>query len=138
MNRAILPLISGTLFGVGVCVSGLIRPSKVLGFLDFCGRWDASLLIVMGVALMLHVVAWRIVKRRSAPAFGTAYPEPPSKIIDLRLLGGAAVFGVGWGISGYCPGPAILSVLSGATSSLVFVGAMAAAMLLFDATKSDG
>jgi uncharacterized membrane protein YedE/YeeE len=138
MNRAILPLISGALFGVGVCVSGMIRPSKVLGFLDFGGRWDASLLVVMGVALMLHVVAWRIVKRRSKPTFGAAFPDPPSKIVDLRLLGGAAVFGVGWGISGYCPGPAILSVLSGATSSLVFVGAMAAAMLMFDATKSDG
>lgn len=138
MNRAILPLISGALFGVGVCVSGMVRPSKVLGFLDFGGAWDASLLLVMGSALLLHVVAWRIVKRQRAPKFGTAFPDPPSKIIDLRLLGGAAIFGVGWGISGYCPGPAILAVLSGATSSLVFVGAMGAAMLLFNATKSDG
>lgn len=138
MNRAILPLISGALFGVGVCVSGMVRPSNVLGFLDFGGAWDASLLLVMGSALLLHVVAWRIVKRQRAPKFGTAFPDPPSKIIDLRLLGGAAIFGVGWGISGYCPGPAILAVLSGATSSLVFVGAMGAAMLLFNATKSDG
>jgi uncharacterized membrane protein YedE/YeeE len=138
MNRAILPLISGALFGAGVCISGMIRPSKVLGFLDFGGAWDASLLLVMGAALLLHVFAWRIVKQRSAPAFGTMYPGPPSTIIDLRLLGGAAVFGIGWGISGYCPGPAILSVLSGATSSLVFVGTMGAAMMLFHATKSDG
>jgi uncharacterized membrane protein YedE/YeeE len=137
MNRAILPLISGALFGVGVCVSGMVRPSKVLAFLDFGGAWDASLMLVMGAALMFHVVAWQIVKRKSAPRYGTAFPGPPSKIIDARLLGGAAVFGIGWGISGYCPGPALLSVLSGATSSLVFVGTMAIAMLLFESARSD-
>lgn len=137
MNRAILPLISGALFGAGVCVSGMVRPSKVLGFLDFGGRWDASLLLVMGAALVFHVVAWRIVKRSSTPRFGSAFPGPPSRIIDARLVGGAAVFGVGWGISGYCPGPALLSVLSGATSSIVFVGTMALAMLLFESARSD-
>jgi uncharacterized protein len=138
MNRAIVPLISGALFAAGVCISGMVRPSKVLAFLDFGGRWDASLLLVMGAALTLHVVAWRLVKRMRAPRFGSAFPGPPSPLVDARLLGGAAVFGIGWGISGYCPGPALLAVLSGATSSFVFVGAMAAAMLLFDSTSSDG
>lgn len=130
MNRAIIPLISGALFGAGVCVSGMIRPSKVLGFLDFGGAWDASLLIVMGVALTLHVFAWRIVKAMRRPRFGDAFPPPAPSMIDVRLIGGAALFGVGWGISGFCPGPAILSVLSGATASFVFVGAMTIGMLI--------
>jgi uncharacterized membrane protein YedE/YeeE len=125
MNRAVLPLVSGALFAAGVCLSGMVRPSKVLGFLDFGGAWDASLLLVMAA-----------VKRMRAPRFGGAFPGPPSPILDARLLGGAALFGVGWGISGYCPGPAILSVLSGATSSLVFVGVMALTMVLYDRMQS--
>jgi uncharacterized membrane protein YedE/YeeE len=137
MNR-LLPFISGAIFAAGVCISGMVRPSKVLGFLDFGGAWDASLLFVMGSALLLHVVAWQIVKRSAGPRFGSAFPDAPSKIIDAKLVGGAAVFGIGWGISGYCPGPAIISVLSGATSSLVFVGTMAISMLVFESTRSDG
>jgi uncharacterized membrane protein YedE/YeeE len=130
--RAAIALIAGALFGAGVCISGMIRPSKVLAFLDIGGAWDPSLALVMASALAVHVVAWRIVKQRRTPRFGSAYPEPPSSVIDLRLVGGAAVFGIGWGISGYCPGPAVLSVLSGATSSLVFVGAVALSMVVFD------
>lgn len=130
--RAVIALIAGALFGAGVCVSGMIRPSKVLAFLDFGGAWDPSLLLVMASALAVHVIAWRVVKQRRAPRFGAAYPGPASSILDLRLVGGAAVFGVGWGISGYCPGPAVLSVLSGATSSLVFVGAVALSMVVYD------
>lgn len=130
--RAILPFICGGLFAAGICISGMVRPSKVLAFLDLGGAWDPSLLLVMGAALSLHVVAWRIVKRTRAPRFGTAFPGPPSPIVDLRLVGGAALFGVGWGISGYCPGPAILATLSGATSSLVFIGVVALTMLVYD------
>ena len=129
---ALIPLLCGALFGAGICISGLVRPSKVLAFLDFGGAWDPSLLLVMGAALTLHVVAWRVIKNRRAPRFGTAFPGPPSSDVDLRLVGGAALFGIGWGISGYCPGPAILSVLSGATSSLVFVGAVAVSMVVYD------
>ena len=135
MNRAIIPLLSGALFGAGVCVSGMIRPSKVLGFLDFGGAWDPSLLVVMAVALTLHVIAWRVVKAMRAPRFGDAFPSAPSSTIDARLIGGAALFGVGWGISGFCPGPAILSVLSGATVSFVFVGAMMIGMTIVHALK---
>jgi uncharacterized membrane protein YedE/YeeE len=90
------------------------------------------LLVVMGAALSIHVLVWRVVKGIRAPRFGTAFPGPPSPIIDVKLVGGAALFGVGWGISGYCPGPAILSVLSGATSSLVFVAIVALTMALHD------
>jgi uncharacterized protein len=130
--RGLIALISGGLFGAGVCISGMVRPSKVLAFLDFGGAWDASLLLVMASALLLHVAAWRIVRQLRAPRFGTSFPGPPSRVLDTRLIGGAAVFGVGWGLSGYCPGPAILSVLSGATASFVFLAAVAASMLTFD------
>lgn len=129
---ALIPLLCGALFGAGICVSGMVRPSKVLAFLDFGGAWDPSLLLVMGAALTLHVVAWQLIKNRRAPRFGTAFPGPPSSVVDRRLVGGAALFGIGWGISGYCPGPALLSVLSGATSSLVFVGAVAVSMVVYD------
>ena len=135
----IIALLAGALFSAGVCISGMVRPSKVLGFLDFGGSWDATLLVVMGTALTLHAIAWRIVKARRVPPFGTAYPPLPAQVIDLRLLGGAALFGLGWGLSGYCPGPAIVSIVSGVRSSLVFVGAMAAAMVVVArVTESDG
>lgn len=130
--RAAIAVLAGALFGAGICISGMIRPSKVLAFLDLGGAWDPSLLLVMASALSLHVVAWRVIKGRPKPPFGTAYPGPASPVIDARLVGGAALFGVGWGISGFCPGPAILSVLSGATASFVFVGVVALSMLAFD------
>ena len=122
--NAVIALVCGALFSAGVCVSGMVRPSKVLGFLDFGGRWDATLLVVMASALALHVLAWRIVKASRAPRFGERFPGPPSAVVDARLLGGAALFGLGWGLAGYCPGPAIVAVVSGARSTLVFVAAM--------------
>jgi uncharacterized protein len=121
---AVIALVCGALFSAGVCVSGMVRPSKVLGFLDVGGAWDATLLVVMASALLLHVGAWRIVKAARAPRFGERFPGRPSPVIDARLLGGAALFGLGWGLAGYCPGPAIVAVVSGATSTLVFVAAM--------------
>jgi len=126
----VLALICGALFAAGACISGMVRPSKVLGFLDLGGRWDATLLFVMAAALAIHVVAWRIVKGLRAPRFGARYPGPPSQTIDLRLVGGAALFGIGWGIAGYCPGPAVVSLVSGATSSFVFVPAMVIGIVL--------
>jgi hypothetical protein len=135
--NALIAAVCGALFTAGVCISGMVRPSKVLGFLDFGGSWDPSLALVMASALALHAIAWRIVKRTPSPPFGSQFPRAPSQTIDRRLIGGAAIFGVGWGISGFCPGPAIVSIVSGATSSLVFVGAMAAAMLATPAEESD-
>jgi hypothetical protein len=125
--------IAGIGFGAGVCVSGMVRPSKVLGFLDFGDAWDASLLVVMGVAMAISVVAWRVVARLKAPRIGGgAFPGPPSKVIDVKLIGGAALFGVGWGLAGFCPGPAIVSVVAGTRASLVFVGALVLAMFAYD------
>ena len=133
--NAVIALVCGALFSAGVCISGMVRPSKVLGFLDFGGRWDATLMVVMASALAIHVVAWRVVKavRGRPPAFGDRFPGPPSKIIDARLVGGAALFGLGWGLAGYCPGPAIVAVVSGAKSTLVFVAAMLAGIAIAQA-----
>ena len=134
--NALIALVCGALFSAGVCIAGMVRPSKVIGFLDFGGAWDASLLLVMASALVLHIFAWRAVKamtnRAPRPKFGPAFPAPAPSIIDARLVGGAAVFGIGWGLSGFCPGPAVVSLVSGSTASFVFVGAMLAAMLAFD------
>lgn len=130
MNAAISAA-CGALFAIGVCVSGMVRPSKVLGFLDLGdlgGAWDPTLLVVMATALAVHAIAWRVVARAHAPRFGAIFPPPASRVIDARLVGGAAVFGVGWGLSGYCPGPAVVSLVSGSTASFVFVAAMVAAM----------
>jgi hypothetical protein len=132
-KRAVIAVACGGLFGAGVCISGMTRPSKVLGFLDVGGAWDATLAVVMAVALAVSIATWRVVAamraKHATPACGDAWPEPPSRVIDARLIGGAALFGVGWGLAGFCPGPAIVSVVSGATATLVFVGAMAAAMV---------
>ncbi len=129
---AAIAFVAGALFAAGVCISGMVRPSKVLAFLDLGGAWDPSLLVVMAAAMSIHIVAWRVVKTMRAPRFGKAFPSPPSSIVDTRLVGGAALFGIGWGISGYCPGPALIATLSGATSSLVFLGVVAVTMVAYD------
>jgi uncharacterized protein len=135
-------ILGGALFGAGACISGMVRPSKVIGFLDFGGAWDPSLLLVMGSALVISIAAWRIVARLRTPRFGTEFPAPASTIVDVRLIGGAAMFGVGWGLSGYCPGPALVSLVSGVTAVFVFCAAMIAAMFVVENlgrfTKHDG
>lgn len=123
-----LAILGGALFGAGVCISGMVRPSKVLGFLDFGGAWDPSLLVVMASALAVTVLAWRVVAKLRAPRFGGAFPGPPSPLIDARLVAGAAIFGIGWGLSGYCPGPAMVALVAGVPATFVFVGAMLAGM----------
>ncbi|HET9987699.1 MAG TPA: DUF6691 family protein [Kofleriaceae bacterium] len=127
-----LALIGGALFGVGVCVSGVVRPSKVLAFLDFGGAWDASLMAVMASALLVTAVAWRVVARLRTPRFGTAFPPSPSPLVDARLIGGAALFGIGWGLSGYCPGPALVALVAGVPATFVFVAAMLAGMFVIE------
>jgi uncharacterized protein len=128
----LVAILGGALFGAGVCISGMVRPSKVIGFLDFDGAWDPSLLVVMASALAVSLVAWRIVARLRTPRFGTAFPPPASPVVDARMISGAALFGVGWGLSGYCPGPALVSLVSGVTAVFVFCGAMLAAMFVVE------
>lgn len=121
---------SGMLFGAGVTISGMVNPMKVLNFLDISGAWDATLILVMGAGLLVTLISYQIIFRRKAPMFAPSFRLPTSEDIDAKLLSGAALFGVGWGLSGFCPGPAIASVVFGRMESITFVIAMAAGMLL--------
>jgi hypothetical protein len=118
------------LFGIGLAVAGMTRPEKVAGFLDFTGAWDPSLGLVMAGAVAVHFVLHRLVRRRPSPIFDTRFHLPTRKDIDPKLVLGAALFGLGWGLGGFCPGPALVSASAGATSGLLFVGAMLGGMLL--------
>ena len=117
----------GALFAVGLAVAGMTNPAKIIGFLDVAGRWDPTLVFVMGPALAVYALAWRLRRRSPAPFLGAAYPDLPRRGIDARLLGGAAIFGIGWGIAGYCPGPAIAS-LTVSPAAPLFVVAMLVGM----------
>ncbi|HZV37181.1 MAG TPA: DUF6691 family protein [Pseudoxanthomonas sp.] len=130
MSRVAVGLLAGILFGAGLAVSGMTDPDKVLNFLDVAGRWDPSLALVMGGALLVSLpgFAWAR-KRRTALLDGEALPPPPPPTLDARLLLGSALFGIGWGIAGYCPGPALAN-LGHSREVLWFVPAMLAGSLL--------
>jgi uncharacterized protein len=115
---------AGALFGVGLAVSGMTKPSKVVGFLDLFGAWDASLAFVMMGAIAVHLVAHRVITRRPSPLFDRRFHLPTRKDLDMRLVLGAAIFGIGWALAGFCPGPALVSAASGASTALAFVSAM--------------
>ena len=123
-------LISGLLFGAGVTISGMVNPMKILNFLDIFGPWDATLIFVMGAGLLVTILGYQIIFKRKAPLFATSFRLPTSQDIDAKLLGGAALFGLGWGLSGFCPGPAIASLVFGRTESITFVIAMAVGMIV--------
>lgn len=127
---AIVGLAAGTLFGAGLVLSGMTDPAKVRGFLDFGGHWDPTLAFVMGGAIAVHLAAYRLIRGRRAPVLGTSFQIPTRKDIDAKLLGGAALFGLGWGLGGYCPGPAVTSLTTGAPSVVAFVAAMLGASWL--------
>ena len=122
--------IGGLLFGLGLVVSGLINPAKVLNFLDLAGTWDPSLAFTMVAAVATTAVGYRFAFRRGAPLLGGSFQLPAASDIDARLIGGAALFGIGWGLIGFCPGPAIAALSSGTISTVTFVGAMLAGMAL--------
>lgn len=122
----------GGLFGVGLIVSGMTQPSKVVGFLDIFGDWDPSLAFVMAGALAVNIPAYRRSLRLSKPLLGGAFHLPTAKSINGRLVLGAALFGVGWGVAGYCPGPAITSLGSFSLEPAAFVAAMVAGFWLQD------
>ena len=105
--KLISALISGIVFGIGISVSGMMDPAKVLNFYDIAGTWDPSLAFVMAGAIGVTFLGYRVVLQRSKPLFSDHFQVPPSKIIDRRLVGGSAIFGIGWGIAGFCPGVAI-------------------------------
>lgn len=132
-----LALAAGALFGLGLGVSGMTRPEKVLGFLDVAGDWDPTLLCVMGGAVATHFWAYRWIRGRAAPPLAERYFVPAGSSIDVRLCLGALLFGVGWGLGGYCPGPAIVSLATGSLPVLVFVAAMLAGMWIVRPALGD-
>jgi len=121
-----LALFSGLLFGAGLVVSGMTQPTKVIGFLDLFGAWDASLMLVMGGAIGVHFFAYRFIAKKSSPWFAAKFSVPSRRDIDAKLIVGALLFGAGWGLGGFCPGPSIVASVSGATGVLVFVAALLA------------
>jgi uncharacterized protein len=127
MNRLIEFLI-GLLFGIGLIISGMTDPGKVIGFLDLAGAWDPSLALVMGGAIAVGVVAFAIARKRTTTFLGGAMHLPKQREIDAPLVIGSLVFGVGWGIAGFCPGPALVAAGAGYPQALVFVAAMIAGM----------
>lgn len=117
-------LFAGGLFGVGLAISGMTKPSKVVGFLDVFGAWDASLAFVMVGAIAVHLVAHRLIMRRPSPLFDGRFHLPTRKDLDARLVVGAAIFGIGWALAGFCPGPGLVTAASGVIAALVFVAGM--------------
>ncbi|GLR26973.1 DUF6691 family protein [Limnobacter litoralis] len=131
MSRFIEFLV-GLIFGVGLILSGMTNPAKVIGFLDLFGQWDPSLAFVMGGAILVGLFAFAIAKKRTTNFLGGAMQLPKSTQIDKRLVIGSLVFGAGWGLAGFCPGPALVSLASGYEMAALFVVAMLLGMLLFE------
>lgn len=126
MNKLLSALIIGGLFGLGIAISGMANPAKVLNFFDFAGTWDPSLLVVMVSALAVTAVGYRIViGGQRKPVLESRFDVPTNRKIDLQLIGGSAVFGIGWGVTGFCPGGAIPALGFGGAQAVTFVAAMA-------------
>ena len=126
--RLLSGFIVGLIFGVGIALSGMMNPAKVLNFFDIAGTWDASLAFVMGGALVTTALGYRLVLRRDAPVIEAKFHLPTARDIDARLIGGSAVFGVGWGIAGFCPGAAVPALGSGKWEVALFVVALLAGL----------
>ena len=124
-------LLAGLVFGLGLIVSGMANPAKVLGFLDLAGRWDPSLAFVMAGAIAVGAIAFAVARTRTASLLDAPMKLPTDQRIDRRLLVGGLMFGVGWGIAGFCPGPALVALGMGHGKAVVFVGAMLAGMGIF-------
>lgn len=122
--KLIFALLTGLVFGVGIAISGMINPAKVFNFFDIAGAWDPSLAFVMGGAVMVTFIGYRLVWRRRTPLFSTAFQIPKSTAIDRKLVGGAVIFGLGWGIAGFCPGAAIPALGTGRPEVALFVVAV--------------
>lgn len=128
--QALASAFAGLLFGLGLVVSGLVNSAKVLNFLDIAGQWDPSLALVMGAAVVTTAIGYKLVLARSRPLLDAAFHLPKATDVDTPLLTGAAVFGIGWGLVGYCPGPAVAALSLGSHATLVFVAAMVAGMVV--------
>jgi uncharacterized membrane protein YedE/YeeE len=142
--QILMALLVGLLFGIGLIVSGMTDPAKVIGFLDLAGNWDPSLGFVMGGAILVGVFAFAVARKRERSLLGTPMRLPTATVIDRRLVLGSLAFGAGWGLAGYCPGPALASLAWGGEKPLVFTLAMLVGMALFEvlerisATRAQG
>jgi uncharacterized protein len=139
MNRSVALRLSefvvGLVFGSGLLLSGMTDPSKVIGFLDLAGLWDPSLALVTGGAIAVGFFAFGAAKNRSSNFFGGALSMPTAKDMDKRLVIGALLFGAGWGLAGFCPGPSLVSMAAGEAKAAAFVAAMIAGMIVFEFTE---
>ena len=129
---AAFAFVAGFVFGIGLLVSGMVNPVKILGFLDLAGRWDPSLVLVMAGAIAIGAFGFAVAGRRTTTVLATPMLLPTVRTIDWRLVLGGAVFGVGWGLAGFCPGPAIVALGTGHLKAIVFVAAMVVGMLAFE------
>ena len=130
MKNAIIAFVTGFVFAVGLAVGGMTQPAKVVAFLDFLGNWDPSLAFVMGGAIAVYLPLYKLATQRNTPMFAARFLIPTRRDLDRRLLIGAGLFGIGWGLGGFCPGPALTSVGSLMPAALVFTAAMFAGFLL--------
>ena len=131
MLKMLVNLFAGTLFGLGLAISGMVDPAKVIGFLDVAGDWDPTLVFVMGGALLVTIPAFRLILKRPRPVLADKFELPTNKDVDARLLGGSALFGIGWGLAGFCPGPAVTALASGLMLVFVFVAAIVVGMAVY-------
>ena len=131
MRNNIAALVVGIIFALGLGISGMTRPEKVIGFLDIFGNWDASLAFVMAGAIAVHAIAYPLIRRRSSPLFSADFYVPTSKELTPSLVVGAFIFGIGWALAGYCPGPAVTSLASFQFRPFVFVVSMILGMAIF-------
>ncbi len=131
MREIVTALVAGLVFGIGLTISGMVDPAKVLGFLDIAGDWDPSLAFVMLGGVVTAFVGFRLVGRRTMPLFAPAFPAEPDNTIDGRLLAGAALFGLGWGLVGLCPGPAVTALVLDSHPATIFFASVVVGMLVW-------
>ncbi|MCZ8368918.1 MAG: YeeE/YedE family protein [Porphyrobacter sp.] len=135
MREILVPLVSGTIFGAGLIIGGMTDPARVRGFLDLFGNWDPTLAFVMGGAVLVMALAWMLQRRMQRPAFAEGFSLPNSRDITPRLVGGSALFGIGWAIAGLCPGPGFAALAIAPASAAIFIAAMFAGMFLVRLTE---
>lgn len=133
--KIIMALLAGLIFGIGLILSGMTDPSKVIGFLDLAGNWNPSLMFVMGGAVLVGTVAFHFARSRTKALLGDVMRMPTARDIDAPLVLGSLTFGVGWGLAGYCPGPALVSAAQGHTQAMVFLAAMLIGMAIYELYK---
>ncbi|RIJ21677.1 YeeE/YedE family protein [Henriciella barbarensis] len=132
MARNLMALLAGLTFGLGLVISQMVNPAKVIAFLDLFGNWDPSLAFVMGAALIVTAIGYRLVWLRQRPVLADSFQVPGNRKVDAKLATGAVLFGIGWGLVGLCPGPAIAALTIGGGPALGFLAAMAVGMLAFE------